>query len=102
MMPKHPAVLSLLLVLPASARASTLAEFNLVDDWGVEVTITQPIPLKANVRVAPPVLMTVSAERYQALPEFNPNAAGWIKGRQLRGVQAQECTAPGLLDPNSF
>jgi lysophospholipase L1-like esterase len=58
--------------------------------------------LKATVRVAPPVLLSVSGERYDALPEFNPNAAGWIKGRQLRGVQAQECTTPQLLVPNSF
>jgi hypothetical protein len=102
MMPKCPAVLSLLLVLSPSAWASTPAELKAVGDWEVEVTMHQPNPLHATVRVAPPVLMTVSAERYQALPEFNPSAAGWIKGRQPRGVQAQECTTPGLLDPNSF
>jgi lysophospholipase L1-like esterase len=98
----HPALLTLLLVLPASAWASSPAEFNLVGDWEVEVTVNEPIPLKATVRVAPPILMRVSVERYEGLPEFNPNAAGWIKGRQLRGVQAMECTTPGLLDPTSF
>jgi lysophospholipase L1-like esterase len=98
----RPTVLSLLFVLSASAWASTPAEFKLVGDWEVEVTVNQPNPLKTTVRVAPPIFVTVSAERYDVLPEFDPNAAGWIKGSRLRGVQAQECTTPGLLDPTSF
>ncbi|MHC1768115.1 MAG: GDSL-type esterase/lipase family protein [Verrucomicrobiia bacterium] len=102
MMPTHLAQLGLALILTHSAWASSLAEFKLIGDWEVEVTLSEPSFLRATVQVAPPAPVIVSAEPYDALPEFNPEAAGWIKGRQLRGVQAQECTTPGLLDPNSF
>ena len=46
--------------------------------------------------------MTVTAEKIDSLPLFNPNAGGWAKGAQLRGVRAQETTTPNLLDPESL
>src|SRR6266542_1708975 len=82
--------------------AAAPAEFMLLGDWEVQVTVSEPRPLSATIRVEAPQLVTVVAERHEALPLFNPKAAGWIKGAQLRGVQAQETTTPGLLDPDSF
>ena len=47
-------------------------------------------------------MIGVTAEKYTAIPVFNPNANGWVKGVQLRGVKAQETTSPQLLDTASF
>lgn len=51
--------------------------------------------------VAPAGITNVKDEAYDSLPLWNPNTAGWIKGAQLRGVIAQEVTAPDYLDPQS-
>ena len=66
------------------------------------MTVDAPRALAATIRVGPPTLITVTAERHASLPLFNPNAGGWIKGAQLHGVQAQETTTPGLLEADSF
>jgi len=50
----------------------------------------------------PPAITTVKAEKYTALPIFNPKAGGWVKGTQLRGVKVQETTSPYLLDATSL
>jgi lysophospholipase L1-like esterase len=102
MTPRRLALISLVLFMTRCVWALTPAEFKLVGDWDVEITVNEPGSLKAIVRVEPPVLISVSAERYDTLPPFNPKAAGWIKGTQLHCLQAQECTTPHLLDPNSF
>ena len=47
-------------------------------------------------------MITVTGEVHTALPLFNPNAGGWVKGAQLNGVKAQETTSPHLLDMESF
>jgi len=82
--------------------AGTAPKFKLVGDWEVRVTVSEPRAVTTTVRVHPPTLVTVTAERYTGLPFFNPNAGGWIKGAQLHGVQAQETTTPALLDADSF
>jgi lysophospholipase L1-like esterase len=92
----------LVLSLSRTGCATAPPEFKVVGDWEVQVTVNEPRGLVATVHVAPPTLVTVTAERYDGLPLFNPNAGGWIKGAQLRGVQAQETTTPGLLDTESF
>lgn len=52
--------------------------------------------------MTPASVASVKSEKHASLPVFNPKAAGWVKGAQLRGVQALETTTPGLLDPDSF
>ena len=47
-------------------------------------------------------MIAVAGERYASVPLFNPKAGGWVKGAQLKGVEAQETTSPHLLDPASF
>ncbi len=80
-------------------------------DWQVRVTAqsasgdgaTKASRVTATLPVAPATVLAVSAEKYDALPPFRPEAGGgWQKGVPLRGVQAQECTNRGLLDPGSL
>lgn len=80
------------------------AEFKLAGDWDVQVTFTHGggSPVNTIVRVTPPEWVTVTAEKYDSLPVFNPRAGGWVKGVQLVGVRAQETTTPYLLDKDSL
>lgn len=72
---------------------------RLSGDWNVQVAYAGK---RATVVVDPPAILTVASEKIDSLPLFNPNAGGWVKGAQLRGVRAQETTTPGLLDPASL
>ena len=71
------------------------AVFAISGDWDVRVD-------DQTVHVSPPPMISVTAEKYTAIPIFNPKAGGWVKGAQLRGVKAQETTSPHLLDEASF
>ncbi len=94
----RPALLLLLAAFSVPARAEN--SFRLVGNWDVEVVATGG--KTQIVHVQPPAMTTVNAERYSALPMFNPKAGGWVKGSQLNGVRAQETTSPNLLDPASL
>lgn len=83
-----------------SALAEEPASFSLSGDWDVRVDL--PGTRTQTVRVTPPVMINVTAEKYTAVPIFNPKAGGWMKGAQLRGVKTQETTSPKLLDTASF
>src|SRR5690606_14883356 len=50
--------------------------------------------------VSPPEPVVVTGEQH-VLPVFNPKAGGWMKGAKLRDLIAQECTATGLLQPQT-
>ena len=67
-----------------------------VDDTRME--IEQAVTL----HVEPPPLVTVQNERHAALPVFNPKTGGWRKGARLEELIAQECTATGLLLPETL
>jgi lysophospholipase L1-like esterase len=99
MKPGRSILLTLCLALNCCAAPAT---FTIAGDWVVHVAASEPQPMSGNVHVERPPLVTVRAEKYDRLPVFNPNAAGWVKGTQLRGVQAQETTTPGLLDADKF
>ena len=85
-----------------AGHAGAPAELSLAGDWEVRVTVSEPRARTGTLRVAPPVVVTVTAEKLDSLPLFNPNAGGWARGAQLRGVQAQETTTPFLLDAESL
>ena len=89
------------LMLSAVA-ADTPADLKLWGDWDVRVTVKKPRVFATTVHVAPPEIVAVVGEKYDSLPQFNPNTGGWAKGAQLRGVRAQETTTPYLLDPESL
>jgi lysophospholipase L1-like esterase len=90
-------LLGFALLITHLGRAGTPASFTVAGDWDVRVTVTEPRATEAVLRVSPPPVLTVSDERHGKLPVFNPRAGGWVRGAQLRGVQAQETTTPGLL-----
>jgi lysophospholipase L1-like esterase len=83
-----------------SANAQETATFAVSGDWDVRVSL--PGIVAQTVHIPPPSAITVTAEKYAAVPVFNPKAGGWIKGAQLTGVKAQETTSPNLLDTASF
>ncbi len=93
--------LSLALSLTTGS-AATPADLKLVGDWNVRVTVAEPHARAKTIRVAPPAVVTVTSEKLDSLPPFNPKAGGWAKGAQLRGVRAQETTTPHLLDSESL
>jgi len=100
---------SLLTVIAGVAGAQVTLPVTVAGDWAVKVgpgkvevgertvSIAQAVVLD----VAPPELVTISDERYDQLPVFDPNGAPWAKGAKLRGVDTQETTAADMLDPTS-
>jgi lysophospholipase L1-like esterase len=90
--------IALLIAAPAFAREP--ATLTLSGDWDVQVEL--PGVPNQIVHVAPPAIVSVTAEKYTTVPVFNPKASGWTKGAQLRGVKAMETTSPGLLDDAGF
>lgn len=72
-------------------------------DWRVSVAVSGPgKPIRATLDVAPSEIVTVNGEKYDALLDFDLNAAGWSKGTPLIGVRACECTVKGALDATSL
>lgn len=84
------------------------AVVTLTGDWQVQVRVSREDassgsqPLTATLHVAPPISISVEAEKFDSLPLFNAQAGGWMKGARLLGVIAQECTSCGILDPESL
>ncbi|RYD82104.1 MAG: hypothetical protein EOP84_09965, partial [Verrucomicrobiaceae bacterium] len=76
------------------------AEMVPAGDWQVRVSLTEPA-VQALVEIQPPQEIVVSEEKYNSLPLYNPNGGGWNNGARLRQLLAEECTTPGLLDPDS-
>ena len=78
-------------------------ELTLTGDWTLSAVWRDGSAVRRAVLQVPPAeFVSITAERHDALPLFNPNAGGWVKGAQLRAVQAQETTTPFLLDPDSL
>lgn len=91
-------LLCLLFVFSTSAAQGAQAELTVTADWQVQVTTELAT---VSLTVPPANIVSVTAEKYENLPLFNPNASGWVKGAKLRGVTTQETTAKGYLDPES-
>ena len=88
-------------ILCSASLFSILPSVRAVD---LEVAIEGDFQVRAGgalLPVDPPEWVEVTDERYDGLPVFNPDAAPWMKGIPLRGVDAQECSATGSLDPTS-
>lgn len=92
-----------LILLGAGTINAAPVDLALAGPWSVKVTYASGTnTVSAVLPVPPSVLVRVAAEKHDALPLFNPRAGGWMKGAQLRGVQAQETTTPHLVDPASL
>ncbi len=96
--------LALSIAIGASRASAAPAEFKVAGDWDVQITFSDAAgsPISTVLRVTRTEWVNVTAEKYDALPIFNPRAGGWVKGVQLVGVRAQETTTPYLLDPSSL
>jgi lysophospholipase L1-like esterase len=82
---------------------------RVIDAWTIAVgpgevelpkgtlTLSQQVLLD----VAHPELVQVRDEEYRKVAVFNPDGPAWRKGVTLRGLAAQECSATGLLVPES-
>jgi lysophospholipase L1-like esterase len=101
-------LVSLLVCAKTWAEDERSVDVTLTGDWQVQVSIgrddTSPgsQPLTATLHVVPPTSISVEAEKFDSLPLFNAQAAGWTKGARLQGVIAQECTSCGILNPKSL
>lgn len=92
-----------------SSAAAPLPEVTLIGDWQVKVRIHPEsdsgrgtAPIETTVSVPPPEALVVTSEPHPSLPPFNRQAAGWVKGRPLTALRAQETTTPYLLDRESL
>jgi lysophospholipase L1-like esterase len=100
MCPRSAIIACLLASASVSVFGQAPATFSIAGDW--EVSVLLPGRGAQTVYVTPPVTIDVTAEKYVAVPMFNPKAGGWMKGAQLRGVKTGETTSAGLLDTASF
>jgi len=99
--------LVLLLAFPAPPQA---APVDVAGVWTVQVgpgTFTVggrdvTLDKAVVVDIQPPEIFHVLNERHSGLSVFDEKAGGWRKGARLRRVIAQECTATGLVDPESI
>jgi len=64
---------------------------------GKEIRMPQAVSLS----VAPPDRVEVRDEPHSQVPVFNEKAGGWIRGAKLKRLITEECTATGLLYPDS-
>jgi len=65
-----------------------------VNGW--EISMADPMRLE----VPAPEAVSVVGEEH-VLPLFDPKAGGWRKGARLKALIAQECSATGLLRPET-
>lgn len=96
----------LLTGISAFAAEETPPVLWLTGDWQVQVDLpasgSVPKELIATLNAPPPTLSAVRAEKYDRLPPFDPDTAGWVKGVPLVGLRTQETTSRGLFDPSSL
>ena len=64
---------------------------------GVEHRIAAPVALE----ITPPEVIHVRDECHPALPVFNKDAGGWMRGAKLEHLRAEECNSTGLLFPET-
>ncbi len=64
---------------------------------GVEYKLAVPV----TVEVASPEVIHVRDECHPALPLFNKDAGGWMRGAKLENLRAEECNSTGLLLPET-
>ena len=84
-------------VAAASADTGPVA-IRVIGPWVVEVGEADPVRLE----IEPPPVVAIENEEHGSPPVFDPKAGGWRKGARLGALIAEECTATGLLEPESF
>ncbi|MBO5437898.1 MAG: hypothetical protein J6A23_09565 [Thermoguttaceae bacterium] len=82
-----------------AAESEEIAKLELTGDWSVRVTYggrTQEFA------VEPAKLTSVTDERVNVLPVFDPAGPPWRKARPMEGVRAQECAVRYAYLPGSL
>ncbi len=77
--------------------------------WSIEVEPgeihlpgkTVRVAKRAVLKIKPPETVRIVNEQHANLPVFNDNTGGWMKGAKLDKLDTEECTATGLLEPES-
>jgi lysophospholipase L1-like esterase len=101
---------ALMVLVTLTGSVTNAVEMELTGPWSVRVRLSAAdIPSGRLVQqkevilhVQGPETIDMEAEYHESLPLFNPNAGGWARGARLFALQASECTAPFLLDPQSL
>ncbi|MBP5321552.1 MAG: hypothetical protein J6334_11250 [Kiritimatiellae bacterium] len=88
-------IVGMVVLTAMGVRAAT---FSVTGPWQIAV---EDEGRKATFAIQPPPRTTVTDERYEQLPVFNPKTGGWCQGARLKGVIAVECTVAYALDPGS-
>lgn len=101
--------MQILILVSALVAGQTVMPARVVDTWRVEVgpgTIAvdgRSVTLAEAVvfDIAPPERVCVRDECHTAVPVYDDTAPGWRKGLKFRMLKAEECSATGLLHPDS-
>ncbi len=89
--------LGAVVAVAASADAGPVA-IRVAGPWVVEVGEAGAVRFE----IEPPPVVAIENEEHGALPVFDPNVGGWKKGARLEALIAEECSATGLLVPESL
>lgn len=99
---------SVIFTAPAAAGFNNHIPLHPAENWHVDVgpgeitfdgdTISLADPVR--LVVPPPQPIVVTGEQ-TTLPIFNEKAGGWMKGIRLKALITQECSATGLLRPET-
>ncbi|MDO5308984.1 MAG: hypothetical protein Q4G03_05770 [Planctomycetia bacterium] len=107
-MPKLTRILSRLMALALLLTLSLCYNVQVLQASSPTLKLTGPRSVAASsgsvegvVEIPVGTWLTVTDERYNTLPVFNPSTASWQKGVVLRGVNACECSVFGALDVDS-
>lgn len=85
--------------LPASMTA--VSTMQVEGDWSIRVTTQVGGETKSAVLSVPAPHVILATDDFESLPLFDSTAFGWLKGRRLSGVSAQEGVVSGALDAES-
>jgi lysophospholipase L1-like esterase len=106
-------MVSLLLLTSVCAGATPVLETampaRISGPWAIEVGPgsvvtagrTLRLPNAVPVGVPPPERVCIRDEAHAGLPVFNKDAPGWLKGAHLTKLTTEECSATGLLYPET-
>ncbi|PQO26371.1 hypothetical protein C5Y96_20250 [Blastopirellula marina] len=92
------------LATSVATAAEPAAHIQLSGDWAVQVNVAagENAPkVSALVAVDRPELFTVTAERHESLPIYDPAGPQYRRGARLTALISESLTAPDLLDPAS-
>ncbi len=94
---------------PAALLEKTLP-VRITGAWTIEVGpgaivvdgVAREVPKAVPFSIAPGVRVAVRDEPFPALPVYNENAGGWVRGAQPSGIKTEECTAAGAIYPETI